>query len=278
MASSSAAEHLFICGERIRLPVSVEELRRRYRDARPFPHLVIDDMFPEELLSRVGPELPDRFDRSHWVFENNDSLVRYNLRSAAELGDAGYQLTAFLHSANFLYFLTELTGIGQLLPDPYLQGGGYNSMPASGFFNVHADRNTAYETGLTRRLAVNIYLNKDWPPEFGGQLELWNRGGTSREVSVNPIFNRTVIFDTSAGHLHGVPTVCCPEHRTRNSFLTYFHTATTGAETAARAHGTVYAPSYYGPPKLTAQALVKDCVPPMVYRGLRRLFRNRRMT
>ena len=50
-------------------------------------------------------------------------------------------------------------------------------MPQGGKFDVHADRNIAYETGLARRLSLIIYLNKAWQHEYGGQLELWNHDG-----------------------------------------------------------------------------------------------------
>src|SRR5690606_34215472 len=105
----------------------------------------------------------------------------------------GFDVTALLHSAPFLSFLTAVTGITELLPDPYLQGGGYSCIPPGGFFNVHVDRNVAYETGLLRRLAFIVYLNKAWRPEYGGQLELWNQDGTQREVVVEPAFNRAIL-------------------------------------------------------------------------------------
>jgi Rps23 Pro-64 3,4-dihydroxylase Tpa1-like proline 4-hydroxylase len=276
MSKNSAIDHLYLGNEKIRIDVAIDELRAKYRSASPFPHIVIDDVFPASILDKIKPELADQEDRRHWTFENSESLVRYNLRSATELGEAGFRLTSFLHSAPFLYFLTELTGISKLLPDPYLQGAGYNTMPRSGYFRIHGDRNTAYETGLTRRLAVIIYLNKNWPREYGGQLELWNSGGTDCEVSVDPIFNRTIIFDTSEGHLHGVPPVCCPEDRSRDSFLAYFHTASNSGDTGAVSHGTIYAPSYYGAPKMTTQAIVKDWVPPVLYRTAKKLFRRRK--
>jgi hypothetical protein len=59
---------------------------------------------------------------------------------------------ALLHSATFQYFLSELPGIWNLLPDTYLQRGGYHVMPPGGHLDVHAGRNTHYMTGLTRRL------------------------------------------------------------------------------------------------------------------------------
>jgi len=208
------------------------------------------------------------------VHEDNTQLQKYNLRSAVSLGEAGYQLTAFLHSASFLYFLSELTGIWQLLPDPYLQGSGYHLIPPGGKFDIHADRNTAYETGLTRRLSLIVYLNKEWPPEYGGQLELWNSTATRREESIEPIFNRTVIFEIADGYYHGVPNpVACPPTRSRNSFVAYYHTVGANGGKGVAPHTSIYAPSFYRKRERPFVRFVKDLTPPIILRSLKR-FRN----
>jgi hypothetical protein len=75
-------------------------------------------------------------------------------------------LTAALGS--FLVFPVGNHRIRELLPDPYLEGGGYHVMPPGGKFDVHADRNIACETGLARSLSLIIYLNKARQHEYGG--------------------------------------------------------------------------------------------------------------
>jgi hypothetical protein len=253
--------------DKITLPDSVERLASRFNAARPYRHLVIDNLFPEDLLDRLVTEIPPMTD-DHWVHENDDHLQKYGLRSAVELGETGYQLTSFLHSAGFLYFLSELTGIWQLLPDPYLQGSGYHMIPPGGKFDVHSDRNTAYETGLTRRLSMIIYLNKNWKHEYGGQFELWNSDGTRQEAIVEPLFNRTILFEIAEPNFHGVPkTVACPNDRSRNSFLVYYHTA----GTAEAPHTSVYAPSFYRKDESALRKIVKDVTPPVVLRAFKRV-------
>jgi Rps23 Pro-64 3,4-dihydroxylase Tpa1-like proline 4-hydroxylase len=257
--------------DRIALPDSVENLARAFKTAKPFPHIQIDNMFSSSMLEKLVTEIPSITD-SHWVYENNDQIQKYNLRSAVELGDTGFQLTAFLHSAAFLYFLSELTGIWELLPDPYLQGAGYHMMPRGGKFDVHADRNTAYETGLTRRLSLIIYLNKDWKPEYGGQFELWNSDATSREGVVQPLFNRTLIFEIADQNFHGVPNyVSCPKGQSRNSFLVYYHTVGVNGRPGAPCHSSIYAPSFYRKNSSRLRRLIRDVTPPLVLRTLKRV-------
>jgi len=225
MAHGYAVDVIPRLNQKVRLNQSIEELSARYKSAQPFPHLVIDNLFEDWLLDRLLAEIPS-LSTDKFLYYDDGHLKQYGLRSALELGETGFQLVAFLHSAAFLYFLSEITGIRELLPDPYLQGGGYHVIPQGGKFDVHADRNTAYETGLTRRLSLITYLNKSWKHEYGGQFELWNRDGSRREAIVEPLFNRTIIFEIADQNFHGVPSpVACPKGGGRSSFVVYYHTA-----------------------------------------------------
>jgi 2OG-Fe(II) oxygenase superfamily len=271
MKTDTSAGIASLLSHKIALPDSVENLRAAYKNARPFPHVLIDNLFDNKVLDELVAEIPP-MRAEKWVHENNDHLQKYNLRSAVELGETGYQLTAFLHSASFLYFLSEMTGIWNLLPDPYLQGSGYHMIPKGGSFDIHADRNTAYETGLTRRLSLIVYLNKDWKHEYGGQLELWDTSGTRCEVVVEPLFNRTIIFEITDKNFHGVPaTVACPDGRARTCFVIYYHTVGAGGKMDVVPHTSIYAPNFYRKEKFSLGKAARDLTPPMLLRGLKKL-------
>src|SRR6202022_2798404 len=114
------------------------ELRNTYRNAAPFPHLVIDELFAPQLLDPVLEEI-SAMAATQWLLVETRSQERIRrMRSGVELGAAGTQLVSLLHSASFLYLLSEITGIWQLLPDPYLQGAGYANMQRGDFFNIHS--------------------------------------------------------------------------------------------------------------------------------------------
>ena len=256
--------------DKITLSRSIEELRNDFRDAKPFSHLTIDNLFPNSLLEKLIDEIPPVTDK-YWVHHDDERVEKFGLRSAVDLGQAGDRLTALLHSAAFLYFLSEVSGIWQLLPDPYLQGGGYSLLPEGAKFDVHVDRSTAYEAGLYRRLSLLIYLNKDWKPEYGGQLELWNSDGTSSEVAIEPLFNRTVIFQINDHNYHGVPNpIAAPGKRSRNSFTVYYHTALPAGENVTP-HTSIYAPAFYSQKSHSLRTLVKDLTPPILLHAFRRV-------
>ena len=70
-----------------------------------------------------------------------------------------------------------------------------------------------------------IYLNKDWKQEWGGNLELWDKEYYKLDVSVEPLFNRAVIFTITSESLHGHPVpLNTPENVSRNSIALYYFT------------------------------------------------------
>ena len=248
------------------LPSSTEELHEKYLSATPFPHLVLDNIFPDEALNNILAEIPVMNDEK-WVHDRTNRLVKSNLRSAVDLGPKSNEFVGFIHSAKFLYLMTELTGVRSLLPDPYLGGGGYHVVPAGGRFDVHADRNIDQNTGLARKLAMLIYLNKDWKPEYGGQLELWDTTGSRCEKVVEPIFNRTVVFQITDQNFHGVRPVLAPD-RSRKAFVEYLHTVP-AADLIP--HQSIYAPSFYLAKEPFYKRVVKDLMPPLFLRAFKKV-------
>jgi hypothetical protein len=259
----------------LKIPGNLEELRTRYQGAKPFPHLVLDNLFSEDVLEAVIAESP-ALNRKNWLFMEADGLQQVlRMHSAVDLGPTSYQLAAFVHSPGFLYLLSELTGIWQLLPDPYLQGAGHAAMRRDMFMEVHSDRNVAYETGLTRRLAMIIFLNKDWRTEYAGELELWSHDGNSREVSIAPLFNRTVLFEVADPNYHGVPSaIKCPAERARRSFIVYYHTVGGKDGKNPSPHTSVFAPRAYRKKESFVRSVIKNTTPPVILNAFKRLRRS----
>lgn len=72
-----------------------------------------------------------------------------------------------------------------------------------------------------------IYLNKDWKPDHGGELELWDRGMNQCVVRVPPKFNTAVIFNTDLDSYHGHPDpMNFPEGDGWKSIALYDYTST----------------------------------------------------
>jgi hypothetical protein len=144
-------------------------------------------------------------------------------------------------------------------------------MKRGDYFNVHSDRNVAYETGLTRRLAMIIFLNKSWDPEYNGQLQLWNDDATRCDASIEPVYNRTVIFEVADPNYHGVPTpIACPAHRSRQSFIVYYHTVGIGGKLEEKPRSSAFVPSFYREPP-TLRSLAREVTPPVLIKAAKKL-------
>ncbi len=129
-----------------------------------------------------------------------------------------------LNSADFLECLEILTGIQGLIPDPHLFGGGLHETRTGGYLNVHADFNKHPWFRLDRRLNLLVYLNPGWQPEWGGDLELWERDLSACVKTVSPLAGRAVLFSTTRDSFHGHPhPLACPEGVSRKSLALYYY-------------------------------------------------------
>jgi len=244
-------------------------LSEQYRNAKPFPHVVIDDAFSPQILHSLIQEI-SAMSADEWVSVDKDTRERtLRMHTPWIMGPAGTDFLKMIHSAAFLQLLGRITGISHLLPDPYLLGGGYALMQAGDYFHVHADRSSAYDTGLMRRLAMIVFLNEFWLPQFGGELELWNDKATRCEASFEPVFNRAVIFEVKFPNYHGVPRkICCPDGMKRKSMQIYFHTV--APEGSIKAHTTVFAPRTHGTNRIGVRGMIKEIAPPFLVKWMRR--------
>lgn len=210
-----------------------EQLAQLYQSNQPFPHIVIDDFLPHSTIRRLLEEyphdqsLPIWNDATHKDKESGEYVQKdkRNIRDSLRMPPTYRQLIWELNSHYFLSFLSKMTGIGNLIPDPNLRGAGIHQIGRGGFLKVHADFATHREFSLDRRLNFLLYLNQDWPEEYGGHLELWDADMKGPPKRVLPILNRCVVFNTTSTSYHGHPQpLTCPDGIYRKSMALYFYT------------------------------------------------------
>lgn len=221
-------------------------LRPEYQAARPFPHVVIDGLFDDELLAAVLADFPRPGDIPWREFQSatekklgweHTTPLRPNLR----------EFLIEMNAPGMLQFLQQLTGIEGLIPDPYYGGAGPHQIVPGGFLKVHTDFNWHPLLKLDRRLNMLVYLNREWREEYGGHLELWDREMTRCERRILPTFNRTVVFSTTDTSYHGHPhPLACPENMTRKSVSFYYYTNGRPAEERSAPHDTVFRKTHEG--------------------------------
>lgn len=192
--------------------------------AQPFPHLVIDDFVrvpPDEVVSAFpAPDWPG------WKSFND--AYQFNKRQCADIDALPPLFQAMVHDLcgpAFLHFLEKVSGIRGLLPDPYLVGGGLHSSGEGGILAPHADFHHYPRLELFRRINVLVYFNPEWKPEFGGCLELYQKGATRPDREVVPEFGRMVMFLTDDRSIHGFTRPISGTPRWRNSLALYYYTS-----------------------------------------------------
>jgi 2OG-Fe(II) oxygenase superfamily len=195
-----------------------------YVAAAPFPHIVMDDFLPADMLRAALADFPSTNGKA--FFDREQERLKYQFKPHEVAPGLLRSLLVELNGEAFLSFLEALTGIHGLIPDPHFEGGGLHETKAGGHLGVHADFNVHDTLRLERRLNLLIYLNDDWDDEFGGELELWDREMQSAQISIKPVMACAVIFNTDRDSFHGQPAALrCPPDRARRSIATYYYTA-----------------------------------------------------
>lgn len=224
--------------------------RLNYEKNTPYPHIVFDNFLPINIAQKISDGYPDLSNLNEaWKYHNNKNTIRYFLEDTRQFSKPLKLFATAITSRSFLMFLETLTGIKSLLPDPYFMGGGSMVTSTGGYLNIHVDFNWNQKIQAWRRMTVLFYLTPDWQEDWGGNLELWSTDGKSKVKEVVPLFNRFVVFNTTAESYHGQPVpISCPENKPRRVFAAFYYAAEKGEKAANTPHYTVYNTDDYNQP------------------------------
>lgn len=196
--------------------------------ALPFQHIVIDDFFPTSFAEACLQCFPDLSDP---CWEHSDDMgievkSRTTWASEFDIPDVLVDAVRVSNSSVVLRAMSKALGIPKLMPDPYFTGGGLNASRRGGHLDVHVDGNYHDASGLNRRVNLLVYLTKGWERSWGGEFGLYGPDGADLVKSVEPIFNRCIIFDSHDKSYHGLPNpIQFPENNPRRSLILYYYTA-----------------------------------------------------
>jgi len=223
-----------------------EALAREFRDADPFPHVVISDFFSPEVARRLLDDFPS-FEERFALGEMGNVGRKAERKDVRDISEAYREVDDFLQTPEFLNLMSEITGIPDLLYDSEYHGGGTHENVDGASLYTHVDFNY-HPKGWHRRLNLIVYLSPEWEEEWGGNLELhsdpWNPS-TDRAKKVLTKFNQAVLFETSEHSWHGFRPIKLPEerrHLSRKSFAIYLYTEERPPEETAVSHSTIYVP------------------------------------
>ncbi len=218
----------------------------RFVTAKPFRHVVIDNFLEPHFCAALLAQFPS-FDEKGAINENGVVGSKSTQERVRALGGEFCRLDDLVQSAPFLKLIENITGIAGLKYDPYYFGGGTHENREGQDLDAHVDFNYHPVTRQHRRLNLIIYLNEEWRDEWGGSLQLHRDPYLDpREddiITITPLLNRCVIFETNEHSWHGFERIQLPLERkelSRKSFALYFYTDSRPAKETAEEHSTVY--------------------------------------
>lgn len=214
-----------------------------YREARPFPHVAIDDFLGRSRAEAIAERFPGP-DHESWMRrdyrEQAARLGQLQRRGFEDVDPAVRLLLGEFQSMAFLDFLASLTGLQGLIGDPHYRGSGPSLTLPGGHLDLHVDFNRDRTRHLARKVTVLYYLSRDWQDDWGGRLELWNEERTRCEVSYAPILDRLIVMAHGETFWHGHPApLACPPERFRASIAAYYYVAAPSPEDDS-AHGAIW--------------------------------------
>ncbi|MDN5925245.1 MAG: 2OG-Fe(II) oxygenase, partial [Xanthomonadales bacterium] len=192
----------------------LDAIAARFRDAKPFRHVVIDDFFTPQVATSLLEHFP-AFERGNAMTENGTLGHKSTVEQIRELGPVYAALDDAIQSPAFLTSIERITGIPELLYDPYYFGGGTHENRTGQDLDPHIDFNRHPAERWHRRLNLIVYLNHEWHDTWGGSLELHSDPHVAEDqVSlVTPLFNRAVIFETTEDSWHGFSRIQLPQDK-----------------------------------------------------------------
>ncbi len=193
----------------------------------PFPHVVVDDFFPPQLLRAVALAWPDPSWHGWYVYANERQYKRAS------------DLVSPLHGylAETLHLLAMLDvgrwlSLEHTVADLSLYGAGLHELPPGGFVARHLDASHHARLGLARAWSAALYVHEQWEPHWGGALELLS---DAEPVVVPPLPGRLVVFACGNSSWHAVGPVACPPGFSRRSLSLFGYGPPGGSVTRPRA-------------------------------------------
>ncbi len=137
------------------------------------------------------------------MYENDCERGKRTTRDPFRMPDPIATCLSWMRSVEMIRVWEKLTGIGGLIDDPTLHGGGLHVLAPGGWLNTHLDyaRHPVVE-GYERRVNLILFLNHEWREEWGGAFEVCHPDGGVAE-RIYPAPGRLVVFETSDLSYHG---------------------------------------------------------------------------
>ncbi len=170
---------------------------------------IVKDLLPKDLAKEIFNSFPNS---EQMRFISNFREKKYTYKQLNK--SKNLEITFALQSKKVINLIEKITGIAHQKPDPTLYAGGLSLMKKNNFLNPHIDNSHNNNRKYYRRLNLLYYTTPDWKPEYGGNLELWDKK-VNQSITIPSLFNNLVIMETNRDSWHSVSPIkydgyrCC---------------------------------------------------------------------
>lgn len=192
--------------------VNKEKLKNEFNKTGRINSCCLDDLLPESVATSIYEAFPSPEEMS------SHKSLRENKRVAAQMdlyNPLLEEIVFAFQDIRIVKLVEEITGLKEMIPDDELYAGGISLMAPGNFLNPHLDNSHDNERENYRVLNLLYYVTPEWKCEYGGNLELWDKGMKKKQRVVHSKFNRLVLMITNKSSIHSVSKVvgtgnrCC---------------------------------------------------------------------
>jgi hypothetical protein len=218
---------------------NINRLNEVFVGTPPFPLIALDNFLPQDLAKKMEQECNSIPDHLWTKFTRRGSYMQECVNM--DVAPVANEFVNQMHSQAGMTWITALTGIKDLIPDPYLVGAGYSRIGSGSSLKIHTDFNWNETIKVHRMLSFIIYLNSNWKEEWGGHLQFNDFQNKNVIQRIPPQFNRAVFWRHHKKGFHGFPDpLTCPENITRNAFRLFFYVSNAQHDSKDLPHRSLY--------------------------------------
>ncbi len=188
--------------------ISIEKLQDEYSNSSKINHIIIDDLLPLEIASKLDNYFPDKQNLSLLSGPQERKYIAVDWESKSKFVEEC--LYAF-QDEKIINIISEICKIEELKGDPELYAGGVSYMNKGCFLNPHIDNSHDRLRENYRRLNLLYYVSTSLSKiSDGGDLLLFPNGLKFDEIKIPAKFNRLVIMRTDNKSIHAVNPIQSP--------------------------------------------------------------------
>jgi hypothetical protein len=199
-----------------------DDLVYKFKKAKPFPHLVIDNFFEDEISKKIFEE---SLEIKTWIntHKNKDNFIHNRVvADYSEIKGCLKEVINFFYSKKIISFMEKILNVPIFFDPNVTRGGGIQRAINGAHMDIHLDN--SWNPKLKAWTVANLlyYSSTNWLDEYNGHLELWNKKECVEKIL--PCNNRVVICANTNESYHGYPKkIAAPENAFRQTFVLFYY-------------------------------------------------------